>query len=216
MAEQHDNQSDTEPRWRWYIITAILLPLLIPAVGLYLRKHGWSSLKIQHIAAAFMLYWLIALIVGGLVIRRRFKIRIAQLGSPLIELLLTQEAQARLADFATKQRQPLAVVAFDLLERELPRSARDRESDDLERVRSENEKLSQLYESSSAEGEKSSLAIAVTTGILRRLLIINGADEENRHLWRKFASDTASHIVSHALEHTDLSDFQTSAKLQTN
>jgi hypothetical protein len=216
MAEHHDNQSDPEPRWRWYIITAILLPLLIPAAGLYLRKHGWSSLKIQHIAAAFMLYWLIALIVGGLVIRWRFKIRIARLGSPLIELPLTQEAQTRLADFATKLHQPLAVVAFDLLERELPRSARDRESDDLERVRSENEKLSQLYESSSVEGEKSGLAIAVTTGILRRLLVMNGADEENRHLWRKFASDTASHIVSQALEHNDLSEFQTSAKLQTN
>lgn len=217
MAENHNNQSTGEPRWRWYIITAILLPLLIPAIGLYLRKHGWSSLKIQHIAAAFMLYWVIALIVAGFVVRQRFKIKIARLGSPLVELLLTTEAQEKLSAFAERRRQSLAVVAFDLLDRELPRSERDREAEDLERVRQENEKLGEVYQlSSSATASESGLSIAVTVGILRRLLILNGADEENRHLWRKFASDTATRIVNNALEHSDHSEFNSTPEPQLN
>lgn len=157
-----------------------------------------------------MLYWIVALAVAGWLIRVRFRARIAKLGSPLVDLQLTGELRARLADFAAARRQSLAVAAFDLLDRELPRPERDKDAAELERVRTENAQLDQLQNPSESQ---SALSVAVTVGILRRLLMLNGADEDNRHLWRTFASETAQRIICDALEHLDPRDLRSPGAL---
>ncbi|HZS07106.1 MAG TPA: hypothetical protein VFD58_19880 [Blastocatellia bacterium] len=200
MSEQKRKQGEGEPRWRWYLITVVLLPMLIPALGLYLRRRGLTEISLQSIVGAFMLYWVVAIVVAGWIIRARFKARMAKLGSPLVDLQLTLEVRERLAALAEARRQSLAVAAFDLLDKELPRPERDKDAEELERVRHENAQLNQLESPSESQG---ALSVAVTVGILRRLLMLNGADEDNRHLWRTFASETALRIISDALDHLD-------------
>ncbi|MFN0124019.1 MAG: hypothetical protein ACKV2V_26245 [Blastocatellia bacterium] len=195
-----DKQKPVEPRWRWYVLAVAVTPMVIPAVGFYLRARGRTDITLQMIAGAFMLYWVTALLIAGLLIRKRLKIRIARLGSPLVDLRLTAELRARLSAFASARRQSLAVAAFDLLDRELPRSGRDKDAEEIERVRRENAQLGDLQSQVEARDE---LSVAVTVGILRRLLLLNGADEENRHLWRTFASETAVRIIGDALDQLD-------------
>jgi hypothetical protein len=203
MAEQNKRKNEIEPRWRWFVVMVLLLPWLIPIGGVWMRQNGWSWISAQMIAVLFMCYWIVALVVSALVIRSRIRARIARLGSPLVDLPLTTELRDKLAAFAAARRQSLAVTAFDLLDRELPRPERDKDADELERVRRENAQLDQLQTDT-----QSGLSIAVTVGILRRLLMLNGADEDNRHLWRTFASDTAARIIGDALDHLDPREFR--------
>jgi hypothetical protein len=89
------------------------------------------------------------------------------------------------------KRQKLAVVAFDLLDEEIPRFEQDEERD---RARRDNEHLRQ-------QAGQGAFLVAVTTEILKRLLLLSGAYEEDRKLWRAQISETAARIVSDALEH---------------
>lgn len=203
MAEQNKRKNEIEPRWRWFVVMVLLLPWLIPIGGVWMRQNGWPWISAQMIAVLFMCYWVVALVVSAFVIRSRIRARMARLGSPLVDLPLTTELRDKLAAFAAARRQSLAVTAFDLLDHELPRPERDKDADELERVRRENAQLDQIQTDS-----QSGLSIAVTVGILRRLLMLNGADEDNRHLWRTFASDTAARIISDALDHLDPRDFR--------
>ncbi|HWQ33512.1 MAG TPA: hypothetical protein VNQ79_11715 [Blastocatellia bacterium] len=203
MAEQNKRKNEIEPRWRWFVVMVLLLPWLIPIGGVWMRQNGWPWISAQMIAVLFMCYWVVALVVSAFVIRSRIRARMARLGSPLVDLPLTTELRDKLAAFAAARRQSLAVTAFDLLDRELPRPERDKDADELERVRRENAQLDQIQTDS-----QSGLSIAVTVGILRRLLMLNGADEDNRHLWRSFASDTAARIIGDALDHLDPRDFR--------
>lgn len=204
MAEPRKRSNGVEPRWRWFVVMVLLLPWAIPIGGIWMRQNGWPWISAQLIAVLFMCYWLLALAVSALIIRSRIRSRLAQAGSPLVDLQLTGELRDKLAAFAAARQQPLAVTAFDLLDRELPRPERDKDADELERVRRENAQLDQIQtEADSQEG----LSVAVTVGILRRLLMLNGADEDNRHLWRTFASETAARIIGDALDHLDPRDF---------
>ncbi len=210
MSEPKKKPGEGEPRWRWYLVAVVLLPMLIPVVGAYLRRRGMTGITMQSMAGAFMLYWVVALAVTGWLIRARFKARIARLGSPLVDLQLTGELRAKLAAFAAARRQSLAVAAFDLLDRELPRPDRDKDLAELERVRTENAQLDELQNPAESQN---TLSVAVTVGILRRLLMLNAADEANRHLWRTFASETAQRIISDALEHLDPRDLRSPGAL---
>lgn len=201
MSEERKKHHDGEPRWRWYVIMVILVPLLIPTIGLYLRRNGWAEVNLQTIAGAFMLYWIVALVVAGLIVRAKFRARMAKLGSPLVDLQLTGELHEKLAAFAAARKLSVTEAAFDLLDRELPRPAQDKDEEELARVRNENVQLGELHKQT--DSQPSALSIAVTIGILRRLLLLNGADEENRHLWRTFASETAARIIGDALEQSD-------------
>jgi hypothetical protein len=204
MAEQKKKRNEIEPRWRWFVVLVLLLPWLIPIGGIWMRQNGWPWITAQLIAVLFMAYWIVALAVSALIIRARIRARMARLGSPLVDLTLSSELRAKLSAFAAARRQPLAVTAFDLLDRELPRPERDKDAEELERVRHENAQLDQFQLQADSQ---SALSIAVTVGILRRLLILNGADEENRHLWRAFASETAARIIGDALDHLDPREF---------
>lgn len=139
----------------------------------------------------FAAYWLIVTQVIGRALRGRQALQAARLASPLIEVPLSSDLRARLSRFAASRRQKLAVAAFDLLDEEIPRFEQDEERD---RARRDNEHLRQ-------QAGQGAFLVAVTTEILKRLLLLSGAHEEERKLWRSQISQTAARIVSDALEH---------------
>jgi hypothetical protein len=75
--------------------------------------------------------------------------------------------------------------------RKIPRFEQDEERD---RARRDNEHLRQ-------QAGQGAFLVAVTTEILKRLLLLSGAHEEDRKLWRSHISETAARIVSDGLEH---------------
>ncbi|MGH9802401.1 MAG: hypothetical protein ACRD82_18710, partial [Blastocatellia bacterium] len=113
------------------------------------------------------------------------------MASPLIELPLSEEIRERLASFADNRHQKLAVVAFELLDSEIPRFEQE---DERERAIRDNEHLRQ-------QAGQGAFLVAVTTEILKRLLLISGAHEDDRKVWREHISETAARIVSDALDH---------------
>ena len=113
-----------------------------------------------------------------------------RLASPLIELTLSQEARDRLHNFADTRQQKLSVAAFELLDRQLPRFEQD---EDRDRALIDNEHLRQ-------QAGQGVFLVAVTNEILRRLLLLSGAYEEDRQEWRQHINDTAVRIVSDALD----------------
>ena len=117
----------------------------------------------------------------------------ARLASPLIELRLSSDLQDRLAEFAAARQQKMAVAAFELLDHEIPRFDQD---EDRTRARSDNEHLRQ-------QAGQGTFVVAVTAEILRRLLLLSGAGEDNRRLWRAYVSETAARIVRDALDHRE-------------
>ncbi len=143
------------------------------------------------VCGLFASYWLIVMLVVGRMLRSRQALQAAKLASPLIEVPLSADLRTRLSRFAASRRQKLAVAAFELLDEEIPRFEQDEERD---RARRDNEHLRQ-------QAGQGAFLVAVTTEILKRLLLISGAYEEDRKFWRAQISETAARIVSDALEH---------------
>jgi hypothetical protein len=190
MIEQK-NSSEGKQRWVRYAILLFVVPLLIPLVCLYLRDGGWTGVNLTMIAAVFAGYWLGVLFVAARLFRARHQLRPVRLASPLIELNLSGDLRERLSRFAATRQQKLSVAAFELLDQEIPRFEQEEERD---RARRDNEHLRQ-------QAGQGAFLVAVTTEILRRLLLLSGAHEEDRQTWSSQISDTAVRIVSDALEH---------------
>jgi hypothetical protein len=195
MTEQN-NPSGKSPqsrsRWIWYRILLALIPASIPFAYFYLTgKEAWSLTDFAVVFGLFVAYWLIVMLVVGRALRGRQALQAARLASPLIEVPLSADLRARLSRFAASRRQKLAVAAFELLDEEIPRFEQDEERD---RARRDNEHLRQ-------QAGQGAFLVAVTTEILKRLLLLSGAHEEDRKLWRAQISQTAARIVSDALEH---------------
>ena len=79
------------------------------------------SIDMTVIALLLAGYWCLVIALGARSLRTRQAVRAIQLASPLIELELESDLQARLSEVASDQKQKMAVVAFDLLDREIPR-----------------------------------------------------------------------------------------------
>jgi signal transduction histidine kinase len=179
------------PPWNWYRILLVVVPALIPVIYFFLS--GKESLVFKDLAIVgliFTLYWLILFVIATRVLRHK-KAMALSMASPLIELPLTAELRSRLSDFAAARQQKPAVAAFEILDREIPRFEQEEERD---RALRENEQLRQ-------GGNQGAFLVAVTTEILKRLLLLSGAQEEDRKLWRSHISETAARIVSNALDH---------------
>jgi len=179
------------PPWNWYRILLVVVPALIPVIYFFLSgKESLVFKDLAIVALIFTLYWLILFVIATKVLRHKKAIALS-MASPLIELPLTAELRSRLSDFAAARQQQPAVVAFEILDREIPRFEQEEERD---RALRENEQLPQ-------GGNQSAFLVAVTTEILKRLLLLSGAQEEDRKLWRSHISETAARIVSNALDH---------------
>ena len=185
-------KSGNRPRWSWYRFLLVAVPTLIPVTYFYLSgKDRWTLTDLAVVGGMFVGYWLVVLFVAGRVLRHRQSLQAVTLASPLIEVPLNAELRARLSALATLRQQKLAVVAFELLDREIPRFEQEEERD---RAIRDNEHLRQ-------QAGQGAFLVAVTTEILRRLLLISGAHEEDRKVWRTYISETAARIVSDALDH---------------
>jgi hypothetical protein len=195
MTEQNNTSgkpSQNRSRLIWYRVLLALIPAFIPFAYLYLTgKESWSILDFAAVFGMFVAYWLIVTLVVGRAIRGRQALQAAKLASPLIEVPLSSDLRARLSRFAASRRQKLAVAAFDLLDAEIPRFEQDEER---VRARRDNEHLRQ-------QAGQGAFLVAVTTEILKRLLLLSGAHEEDRKLWRSQISETAARIVNDGLEH---------------
>jgi hypothetical protein len=190
MVEQN-NSSEGRMRWFRYVVFLVIVPVLIPVVCLYLRNDGWTGINLTLIALCFAGYWFGVIAVAARLLRTRQDLRAVRLASPLIELQLTNELRERLASFAATRQQKLSVAAFELLDQEIPRFEQEEERD---RARRDNEHLRQ-------QAGQGAFLVAVTTEILKRLLLISGAYEADRQTWRSQISETAVRIVGDALDH---------------
>lgn len=186
-----DRRIESRPRRSWHVILLIIIPTLIPVVFFYLRwKESWSNTELAIVGVIFIGYWIMIYAIAARVLRQKHSVQAINLASPLIELPLTAELRARLSAFAAAKHQKLSVAAFELLDEEIPRFEQDEERD---RARRDNEYLRQ-------QAGQGAFLVAVTTEILKRLLLLSGAREEDRKLWRSHISETAARIVSHALD----------------
>jgi hypothetical protein len=185
-----DKSRRSGPPWNWYRILLVIVPALIPVI--YFLLSGKESLVFKDLAIVgliFTLYWVILFVIATRVLRHRKAMHALSTASPLIELPLTAELRSRLSDFAAARKQKPAVVAFEILDREIPRFEQEGERD---RALRDNEQL---------PGNQGAFLVAVTTEILKRLLLLSGAQEEDRKLWHSHISETAARIVSNALDH---------------
>ena len=146
---EYDNSSENQPtddnpprksRWNLYRIMLVAVPTMIPVLYFYLngREH-WTIKDLALVGGMFVGYWVMVLFVAARVLRHR-QAQAITMASPLIELPLSAEIRERLTSFADNQHQKLAVAAFDLLDREIPRFEQD---DERERARRDNEHLRQ-------------------------------------------------------------------------
>ena len=190
MAEKRQEPTNRR-RWMWYSILLVVPPILIPAISLYFRDRGWIQIDLTLMGLMLAAYWGIVITVGARLLRSQQTSAAGRPASPLIELELENDLQARLSAFASVQKQKMAVAAFDLLDREIPRFELD---EDRTRARRDNEHLRQ-------QAGQGAFLVAVTTEILRRLLLLSGVEENDRRLWRTHVNSTASRIVRDALEH---------------
>jgi hypothetical protein len=201
MMKENDGSSErkssgstpgSKPRWNWYRFLLVAVPTLIPVTYFYLSgKERFTLTDLGVVGGMFIAYWLVVLFVAGRVLRHRQSLQSVTLASPLIEVPLTAELRERLSALADIKQQKPAVVAFELLDKEIPRFEQDEERD---RAIRDNEHLRQ-------QAGQGAFLVAVTTEILRRLLLLSGAHEEDRKVWRAFISETAARIVSDALDH---------------
>ncbi len=195
MIEQNkssDKDAAGKPRWNRYRLLLIGIPTSIPIVYFLLSGKQSMSLKdLVIVGVLFVLYWISVLVIAARVLRSKQTINTISLASPLIEVPLTAELRAKLSAFATVKQQKLAVAAFELLDQEIPRFEQEEERN---RALHDNEHLRQ-------QAGQGAFLVAVTTEILKRLLLLSGAQEEDRKLWRSYISKTAARIVSDALDH---------------
>lgn len=189
--EQKRQFSDGRSRWVWYAILLVIIPVLIPGVCLYLRDQGWTGINLGVIGMLFAGYWFGVIAIAARSLQTRQRATPARLASPLIELQLGVDLQERLAAFADARRQRPAVAVFDVLDREIPRFEQDEER---QRARRDNEHLRQ-------QAGQGAFLVAVTTEILKRLLLLSGAGESDRRTWRIQVNDIAVRIVRDALDH---------------
>jgi hypothetical protein len=185
-----DKGRRSRPPWNWYRILLVIVPALIPVIYFFLS--GKESLVFRDLAIVgliFTLYWVILFVIATRVLRHKKAMHALSMASPLIELPLTAELRSRLSDFAAARKQKPAVVAFEILDREIPRFEQEGERD---RALRDNERL---------PGNQGAILVAVTTEILKRLLLLSGAQEEDRKLWHSHISETAARIVGNALDH---------------
>ncbi len=167
--------------------------MLIPVLYfLFFGKNdAWTAMDLAIIGLIIAFYSAIVFLIGLRIFRHKQNMRAISLASPLIEVPLSHELRNRLSAFAALKEQKLAVAAFELLDLEIPRFDLDEERD---RARRDNEHLRQ-------QAGQGAFIVAVTTEILRRLLLLSGAREEDRKFWRSQISETAARIVSDALDH---------------
>jgi len=197
---EYDNSSENQPpneksprkfRWNLYRALLIAVPTLIPVAYFYLSgSDHWTIKDLIIVGVMFVGYWLMVLFVAARVLRHR-NAQAITMASPLIELPLSTEIRERLINFADGRNQKLAVVAFELLDQEIPRFEQE---DERDRAIRDNEHLRQ-------QAGQGTFLVAVTTEILKRLLLLSGAHEDDRKVWREHISETAARIVSDALDH---------------
>ncbi len=187
-----DKQAGGRVKWSWYRILLVIVPTLIPVIYFYLSgKENWSLKDLGIVGLIFAVYWLMVFVIAARVIRHKQTAHAISLASPLIEMPLSAELRSKLSSFAAAKQQKLAVAAFELLDQEIPRFEQDEERD---RARRDNEHLRQ-------QAGQGAFLVAVTTEILKRLLLLSGAQEEDRKVWRSHISKTAARIVNDALDH---------------
>ncbi len=168
----------------------VLIPALIPVAYFYLSgKENLTLTDLAVVGGIFAGYWVAVFAIAARVLRTKQSLQAINLASPLIELPLTADLRARLSTFAAVNHQKPAVAAFELLDHEIPRFEQEEERD---RALRDNEHLRQ-------QAGQGAFLVAVTTEILKRLLLISGASDEDRKLWRTYISETAARIVSDAL-----------------
>jgi hypothetical protein len=194
MIEQNnpsEKSSENKPRWNWFRLLLVVVPTMVPFAYMYFgKRENWSLYDVAIILGMIVGYWVLVFVIAARVLRSRHMSQVARLASPLIEVPLSEDLRARLSRFAATRQQKLAVVAFDLLDQEIPRFEQD---DERDRARHDNEHLRQ-------QAGQGAFLVAVTTEILRRLLLLSGAQEEDRQVWRDQISETAARIVGDALE----------------
>jgi hypothetical protein len=189
--EQKRQATENKSRWIWYAILLVIVPVLIPTICFYLRESGWTTLDLTVIGLLFAGYWFTVIAIAARSIQTRQKPAAARLASPLIELKLSSDLHERLATFAADRKQKMAVATFELLDVEIPRFEQD---DDRHRALRDNEHLRQ-------QAGRGTFLVAVTTEILKRLLLLSGAGEADRRRWRSQVNETAVRIVTDALDH---------------
>ena len=188
--EEQNGSPDGRMRILRYVVMLVVVPAMIPIICLFLREIGWSGINLSIIAAVFAGYWLGVIFVLWRALRLRGSVRAVRLASPLIELTLSQELRERLGNFANTREQKISVAVFELLDQQIPRFEQD---EDRDRAMLDNEHLRQ-------QAGQGAFLVAVTNEILRRLLLISGAVEEDRQSWRTHINETAVRIVSDALD----------------
>lgn len=189
--DNSSQESGQKSGWSLFRILLVAVPTLIPVAYFYLSgKEHWTAKDLAIVGGMFVGYWVMVLFVAARVMRHRHAQAIT-MASPLIELPLDADIRQRLSSFAAGQQEKLAVVAFDLLDREIPRFEQD---DERDRARRDNEHLRQ-------QAGQGTFLVAVTTEILKRLLLLSGAQEDDRKVWRDHISETAARIISNALDH---------------
>jgi hypothetical protein len=185
-------KSTNNLKWRWSRILLLAVPAMLPIIYIFAsRKETWSLMDLSIVGVIFTVYCMTIFFLASRILRNRKLIRAVNLASPLIELPLNADLHAKLSAFAAAKQQQPAVAAFELLDQEIPRFEQDEERD---RARRDNEHLRQ-------QSGQGAFLVAVTTEILRRLLLISGAHEADRKVWRSHISETAARIVSDALDH---------------
>lgn len=189
MAEQQGSP-EGKMRLLGYLIVLVVVPAMIPVVCLFLREIGWTGINLTIIASIFAGYWIGVLFVLWRALRTRDSAHAVRLASPLIELTLSQELRERLSNFASSREQKVSVAVFELLDQQIPRFE---QAEDRDRALLDNEHLRH-------QAGQGAFLVAVTNEILRRLLILSGAHEEDRQEWRSHINETAVRIVSDALD----------------
>ena len=133
MMKEQDSSSERKPsggkpRWSLYRALLVVVPMLIPVTYFYLSgKERFTLTDLGVVGGMFIAYWMIVLFVAGRVLRHRQSLQAVTLASPLIEVPLTAELRARLSALADVQQQKPAVLAFELLDREIPRFEQEEE-----------------------------------------------------------------------------------------
>jgi len=187
-----EQRRETRSRWTLGRIVLILIPTIMPLAYFYLMgRNAWTLRDLANVGMMVLVYWIAVFLVAARVMRTRQALIGVNLASPLIELPLSSDLRARLSAFAAARQQKPAVAAFELLNHELPRFDQE---DELDRARRDNEHLRQ-------QAGQGAFLVAVTTEILKRLLLLSGAHEEDRKVWRSHISETAARIVNDALDH---------------
>jgi hypothetical protein len=188
----NEQNKSSERRWRWGRVILAIVPALMPVAYYYLSgRQNLTLSDLLNVGLMFVGYWVAVFVVASRVMRHRQALNAVNLASPLIELPLSADVREKLSAFAAARDQKPAVAAFELLAEEIPRFEQE---DELERARRDNEHLRQ-------QAGQGAFLVAVTTEILKRLLLLSGAQEEDRNVWRSHIGQTAVRIVNDALDH---------------